>query len=78
MSHRLATSPAALAGEVALVTGASLGIGRAVALDLARLGADVGLVQRGDAAEAAAAMGELGRRASVAPGLAADGGWLAR
>ena len=65
MIDSTATSPALLAGEVAVVTGASRGIGRAVALELARLGADVGLVQRGDGAETAAAIEALGRKARV-------------
>ena len=56
-----------LAGEAALVTGASRGIGQAVATALAALGADVGLVQRGVAAETAAAIQALGRRAHVVP-----------
>jgi 2-deoxy-D-gluconate 3-dehydrogenase len=54
-----------LAGEVALVTGASRGIGRAIAVALARLGADIGLVQRGDAEETARDVRALGRRAYV-------------
>ena len=41
------------------------GIGRAIAVALAGLGADVGLVQRGDAAETAAEIAALGRRAHV-------------
>ena len=55
-----------LAGEAALVTGASRGIGRAVAVELARRGADLALVQRGDAADVVAEVGDLGRRAIVA------------
>jgi 2-deoxy-D-gluconate 3-dehydrogenase len=54
-----------LAGEAALVTGASRGIGRAIAVALARLGADLGLVQRGDAGETARAVRALGRRAHI-------------
>ncbi len=38
-------------GKVAIVTGASRGIGRATALELARRGSAVALVQRGDAAD---------------------------
>ncbi len=50
--------------RVALVTGASRGIGRAVAIGLARSGADVALVSRGEAVnETAAAIERLGRKA---------------
>lgn len=52
-------------GEVALVTGASRGIGQAIAVELARRGADIALVQRGDAAGTVAAIEEAGRRAWV-------------
>lgn len=50
----------------ALVTGASRGIGRAIALELAAEGYDVGILYRSDAAAAEATAGEvraLGRRA---------------
>ena len=61
-----------LEGEAALVTGASRGIGQAVAVSLAALGADVALVQRGDAAETRAAVEQLGRRAAVVQADLAD------
>jgi 2-dehydro-3-deoxy-D-gluconate 5-dehydrogenase len=51
-----------LAGEAALVTGASRGIGRAIAVRLAELGADVALAQRGEAAATVAEIEALGRR----------------
>jgi 3-oxoacyl-[acyl-carrier protein] reductase len=57
-----------LAGKVALVTGASSGIGSAIALGCAREGADVALTFRGNAAganETAEAVRALGRRAEV-------------
>jgi 2-deoxy-D-gluconate 3-dehydrogenase len=50
---------------VALITGASRGLGQAIALDLATRGYDLGLVQRGDAVETAVAARELGRRVHI-------------
>lgn len=61
-----------LRGEVALVTGGSRGIGRAIAVALGRLGADVGLVQRADASETVAELRALGRRALTVPADLAD------
>lgn len=63
--------PGALAGKVALVTGASRGIGKAIAVELARAGADVAIAARtverkdwipGTIGETASAIEALGRR----------------
>jgi 3-oxoacyl-[acyl-carrier protein] reductase len=57
-----------LAGRAALVTGASSGIGRAIATALARAGADVAITYHANAdggRETAAAIEALGRRAAV-------------
>src|SRR5262249_28291353 len=58
-----------LDGRVALVTGASRGLGRAMALALGEAGADVALVARSrdELAETATAVGALGRRALALP-----------
>jgi 3-oxoacyl-[acyl-carrier protein] reductase len=65
----------ALDGRTALVTGGSRGIGRAVAVMLARAGADVAIGYRSRRREAEAVAGEirtLGRRAVLAGGDLAD------
>ena len=57
-----------LEGKIALVTGASRGIGKAVAVGLARAGADVALVSRGDALlQTAREIEKLGRRGLAVP-----------
>jgi 2-deoxy-D-gluconate 3-dehydrogenase len=58
-----------LDGRVALVTGASRGLGQAMAVALAEAGADVALVARskGDLEATAATIQTLGRRALVLP-----------
>jgi NAD(P)-dependent dehydrogenase (short-subunit alcohol dehydrogenase family) len=56
-------------GQVAIITGAGRGIGRATALELARLGSDIVVaeVDRTGAERTAAEVKSLGRRASVVP-----------
>src|SRR3954464_7008625 len=63
-----------LEGKIVAVAGASAGIGRATVQELARQGADVGRIARGEERlNAAAAEGRAaGRRACVAPADVAD------
>lgn len=52
-----------MTGRVAFVTGASRGIGRLIALELARRGADLALAARSEPAQTATEIRDLGRRA---------------
>jgi 3-oxoacyl-[acyl-carrier protein] reductase len=63
VNGRTADGFASLEGKIALVTGGSRGIGRAIALELARAGADVTLSYRSGKEEAASVAAEAGARA---------------
>jgi NAD(P)-dependent dehydrogenase (short-subunit alcohol dehydrogenase family) len=58
-----------LSGQVAIVTGAGRGIGRATALELARMGADIVIAEmdKAGAERTAAEVKDIGRRVSVVP-----------
>jgi NAD(P)-dependent dehydrogenase (short-subunit alcohol dehydrogenase family) len=65
-------SPFELAGSRAVVTGAARGIGAAIAVALARAGADVAGIDTADCASTAAAVEAEGRRAVFLTGSTAD------
>lgn len=70
-----------LSGRVCLVTGASRGIGRAIALGLAEAGGDVAINCRTQVERAhvvAAAVEAMGRRATVVPANVSQSGEVAR
>lgn len=71
----MADQPGFPSGRVALVTGGTRGIGRATALMLARLGADVGITyhtRKADAEEVTREIRGMGRKAFAAGGDLAD------
>jgi 2-deoxy-D-gluconate 3-dehydrogenase len=70
----MSANPFSLDGRVALVTGASRGLGQAIALALARAGADIAAVGTAGCEDTVAQVRELGRRALSLP---ADLGTLA-
>src|SRR5215472_14058869 len=55
----------ALGGRVALISGASRGVGQAIAATLAGLGADIGMVQRTEARDTVKVVEAAGRRSAV-------------
>lgn len=70
----MTTTSLTLTGQVALVTGASSGLGRATAQALAQAGADIVLLARGadDLEKVSAELESMGRRALPLPGDLAD------
>ncbi len=62
MSEVATNSMFSLAGRVAIVTGANTGLGQALALSLARAGADIAAVGRSRPDESLARIAETGRR----------------
>ncbi len=70
-----ASSPASqlvLAGKIALITGASRGIGRAIALELGRLGANIVVNYHGNEARAREVVSQLETQGRQAVAIAAD------
>jgi NAD(P)-dependent dehydrogenase (short-subunit alcohol dehydrogenase family) len=76
LAEEALTSELSLAGNVAVVTGAGKGIGRAIALELAGAGADVVLAARteSDINELATEIRGFGRRALAVPTDVSDSG----
>jgi NAD(P)-dependent dehydrogenase (short-subunit alcohol dehydrogenase family) len=74
----MTNNPLALNGQVALVTGASSGLGRATALALAQAGADVVLLARSadDLQQVLTELGPSGRRGVAFPGDLADESYI--
>jgi NAD(P)-dependent dehydrogenase (short-subunit alcohol dehydrogenase family) len=68
----LSSSPFSLAGRRAVVTGVSQGIGAAIAVALARAGADVAGIDRADGADVERAVRAEGRRAVILQGDTGD------
>jgi 2-deoxy-D-gluconate 3-dehydrogenase len=66
-----------LDGRIAIVTGASRGLGQSIAVGLAEAGADLALVHRSDGAETRARIEGLGRRCVTVRADLADRGCVA-